>query len=312
MFRRLSLLTLATTLLVLPACEDPAPFSLSQKVSQLVVVGNFTRDLAVQVVVSKSQSILDEAPVEYVRDATVEIYQGDTYLETLELIDPKQAMEFPYYATTQLVPEANVLYTIRVSAPGYEPVTARSKIPDPTQILSAMASAFQLEDEPETNQWIASYQLSLSFEDPGEELNFYHISLFQQIFTFEIAEGDTLLTGQYMQPVMFDPKENSNIRVAHISGGLLLSDEAFDSKIINFDIPLRISLDKDRELLGKLFVDLRTVSEEYYRYFSALSRQGNSNGSPFSEPVILFDNIDGGQGIFAGYNSSLDSLNIRY
>ena len=63
--------------------------------------------------------------------------------------------------------------------------------------------------------------------------------------------------------------------------------------------------------MGKLFLELRSVTEEYYRYFAGLSRQKQSSDSPFSEPVIIYDNIDGGLGIFAGYNSSVDSLYLQ-
>ncbi|MCB0568243.1 MAG: DUF4249 domain-containing protein [Phaeodactylibacter sp.] len=312
MYRRLYLLICISFPLLFTACEEPAPLDLGQETPQLVVVSNFTQDRAVQVVVSKWQPILESRDIEYVLNATVEIYQGDTFLETLQLIDPKQASEFPYYATASLVPEANVDYTIKVSAPGYEPAMAKSRIPASTQILAAEVSGLQLEDEPEDSLFIMAYNLRLSFEGPGEGPNFYHINLIQQIFTYEAIEVDTLITGQYLLPIMFDPQDNTNFQVAHISGGLLLSDEAFGSKFVDFDVPLRITLKRGQEMLGKLFVDLRTVSEEYYRYFAALSRQRQSSGSPFSEPVILFDNIDGGQGIFAGYNSFRDSLNIQY
>lgn len=312
MFRRLYIFSWVLFLCLFTACEEPAPLRLNQNPAQLVVVCNFTPDRAVQAFVSKWQPILEETDVEYLRDATVEIFRGDTYLEALQLVDPKHASEIPYYTTVNLAPEANVEYTIKVSAPGYEPATAKSRIPAPTRILSAQASGFQMEDEPDNGLFIATYNLRLSFEDPGDEVNFYHISLLQQIITFQKVEGDTLITGQYLLPIMFDPQDNENFRVAHIGGGLLLSDEGFENKFIDFDIPLRIELKKNEEKLGKLFVDLRTVSEEYYRYFAALSRQRQASGSPFAEPVTLFDNIDGGQGIFAGYNSSRDSLSLQF
>jgi len=311
MSRQLIHFTVILMFLSIAACEQPSHFAPQKRNAQLVVLSNFTRDKAVQVFVSKSQSILDEEEQEYIFDATVELFEGDAYLETLELVEPKpNTSDVPYYTTRRLVPEINTVYTIQVEAPGCDPVTARSKIPASISLLSASVAGLAVDDS-QDEEFIASYMLNLSFEDPSEERNFYHISLYQQIKQYLLHEGDTVITNTYLRSLAFNPEENSNGRVAHISGGLLVEDNALNNgKVISFELPLSIRLKKGQELLGKLFVELRAVTEEYYLYFSALSRQKQTPDSPFSEPVILFDNIDGGLGIFAGYNSSIDSLYI--
>lgn len=315
MFQRLLIFSLLATALGFGACEAPATleFGGPSNQQQLVVVSNFTPNNAVQVVVSRLRPILEDDAVSYVMNAQVEIYQGDTFLEELELVEPKASNSIPFYSTTQLQPAVNVVYTIRVSAPGYETVTAMSKIPEPIRLRSAELDNYQLEELAEEGKWIVSYRLKISFEDPIDQRNFYHISLFQQILNIQWGEaGDTLITSAELRPIFFDPQANSKHQIAHIGGGLLLSDEAFDSALAQYDIPLRMELKQGEEMLGQLFIELRTVSEEYYRYFAALSRQRHSFQSPFSEPVILFDNIDGGQGVFAGYNTVRDSLIVQF
>ncbi len=314
MFRQRLFFGFFSLLLALAGCEQPAVFSPEKPKAQLVVVSNFTRDKAIQVFVSKSRSILDEVEGGYVLDATVEIYEGDIYLETLELTEPRPyTSEVPFYATRQLIPKVNTTYTIRVEAPGCEPAMAKSKIPASISLASASIADFALDDGKEPDAFSASYTLSLSFNDPSEEKNYYHLSLYQQIHRYQIYEGDTLITGAYLLSLKFNPQDNTNGRIAHINGGLLVEDNDLNNgKAISFELPLKIQLKKGEELLGKLFLELRAVTEEYYLYFSSLSRQKHSPDSPFSEPVILFDNIDGGLGIFAGYNSSLDSLSIAH
>ncbi len=312
MFRQLIHFAVILMFLSVTACEQPSYFAPQKGNAQLVVLSNFTRDKAVQVFVSKSQFILDEEEQEYIFDATVELFEGDIYLETLEFVEPKpNTGDAPYYTTRHLVPKVNTVYTIQVEAPGCDPVTAKSKIPASISLLSASVAGLAVDDSQNVEEFIASYLLNLSFEDPSEEKNFYHISLYQQIEQYLLHEGDTVVTNTYLPSLAFNPEENGNGRVAHISGGLLVEDNALNNgKVISFELPLSIRLKKGQELLGKLFVELRAVTEEYYLYFSALSRQKQSPDSPFSEPVILFDNIDGGLGIFAGYNSSIDSLYI--
>ncbi len=300
-------------LLAASGCQQPPSFSLETPDAKLVVVSNFTRDKAVQVFVSKSQSILEEEQQEYVLDATVEIYENDVYLETLELSGNTHNFNTPpYYTTNNLIPKVNTTYTIQVEASCCAPVTAKSRIPNSISFSSASVSDFMLEEGKDAEEFEVTYLVRLSFEDPSEEKNFYHISLFQQIHRYSLIEGDTVITSSYLKSLVFDPGYNANGRIAHINGGLLVEDNQMNNgKEIYFELPLNISLKKNEELLGKLFLELRAVTEEYYRYFSALSRQLQSSDSPFTEPVIIYDNIDGGLGVFAGYNSTLDSLHLQ-
>ena len=313
MSRQLLHFVFFSLLLAGSGCDQAPSLNLETTGAKLVVVSNFTRDKDIQVFVSRSQSILDEEREEYILDATVEIYEDDVYLETLELVDPRHQTEgVPYYTTRRLTPKVNTTYTVQVEASCCDPVTAKSRIPNPINFLSASVSDFALDENREEEDILVSYMVNLSFEDPSEEKNYYHISLFQQIHKYILQEGDTVITESYLRSLAFDPDFNDNGRVAHINGGLLVEDNLLnDGQVLSFELPLNIELKREEELLGKLFLELRSVTEEYYRYFAGLSRQKQSSDSPFSEPVIIYDNIDGGLGSFAGYNSSVDSLYLQ-
>jgi hypothetical protein len=49
-------------------------------------------------------------------------------------------------------------------------------------------------------------------------------------------------------------------------------------------------------------VSLIHASKEYYLYHSKVKASLNSEGNPFSENIQVYSNIDGGYGIFAGFN----------
>jgi len=51
-----------------------------------------------------------------------------------------------------------------------------------------------------------------------------------------------------------------------------------------------------------VFTSITTMSKEYLDYTNKLNLALNSFSGPFSEPVQMYTNIDGGLGIFAGYN----------
>jgi hypothetical protein len=306
---RYPLLFVLGSLFVL-SCDDGLDIDLENINAELVVVSNFTEKQEVQVLVSKSSSILLNQEPEYISEATVEIYEGETYLETLEFVEPKGVSStIPYYSSASFRPEVAVTYVIKVSAPGYEPVMAQSKIPTPIELSGVELESLEytLLDE---NQARVSYRLLIRFDDPVDELNYYHVRLVQEYDVFELDGAEKIITGKFREPIKFDRTINSNNVVAHVGGGILLNDVGFNGKTMNYPIPVELFFNPNTEEPGKLFIDLRSVSEEYYLYFDALSRQEEATTTPFNDPVHLFDNIEGGKGIFAGYNSSQDSLKV--
>ncbi|MEO0338437.1 MAG: DUF4249 family protein, partial [Bacteroidota bacterium] len=108
----------------------------------------------------------------------------------------------------------------------------------------------------------------------------------------------------------FNPANNDNFQVAHYEGGVLLEDTPFNGEIKTYTVPIDVEISPDSELPGKIIAELRTVSEEYFLFYSTVSRQVNAQELNFTEPVIIFNNIENGRGIFAGFSSSNRSIPI--
>lgn len=306
--RNLLLLLVSSSLFV--ACEK---FTLPEAPTELVVVSSFSADRNVRVFVSETRGILDNdgAITNYVTNAIVKLYEGDIYKQTLQLQEPKvEENEVPYYSSSLFTPRPNVLYTIRVSAPGHEEVTATSSVPVQIELQATQVqNVEQVLLEGGGSRF--NFDLRIDFTDPGSEVNFYHIQLTQEYEQYALFEADTVFLATYNRTIKLSSSDDSNNQIAHVNGGLLLNDEPFDGKIISYTVPVSIELGP-LEQLGQLFIDLRSVSEEYYRYFESLSKQqGHTSDSPFEDPIFLFDNVEGGKGVFAGYNSSHDTVSIQ-
>lgn len=309
MFRQVIFSISVFLIFVAASCERPLDLDIDEPESRLVVVSNFTNDKALEVIVSKTKSILSTAETEYILDAEVELYQGDMFLETLDLI-PAIGKLNPYYITNTFRPIVNEEYNILVTAPGFDRVMAKSRIPTSINIHSFNVFNLVSFNTPEGNV-LYSYNVLLGFDDPVEEENFYHLRFFQQIVNFVInEEGDTIPRGSYLQQIGFNASEDNNFLTAYFDGGVLFEDGPLNGKPISYSFPLQIQLEPRTEILGQIFVELRAVSEEYYLYHNSLSRQQSDPNLPFNEPVIVFNNIKNGQGIFAGYNSSIDSIPV--
>ena len=292
----------------LVACEEPIDLGIELSTAQLVVTSNFAPHESVKVRVAKTVSVLNADPQdELILDAEVTIYEGERLLADLQLVEP--LFGEPYYSAASFLPQTNRAYTLEVVAPGLPAVSATSSIPEPIYISKYEISTLGKTYDWESNLVDYSYEVQMDYEDPPLVRNYYHLNFYQQILEFVVTDGDTLITDStQLFPLEFSEANDDNFVYAAIIGGILLQDRPYPNGISFY---LRHRLNPRQQKLGQLIVELRTVSDEYYRFYNSVSRQQNSGaGGGLSQPVIEFNNVRNGRGIFAGYNKALDSLNL--
>lgn len=291
---------------LLHSCEEPLDLEdLPQFEPKLVVISNFAEGQAVIVSVAKSQLIGNVDPEEYIVNAEVDLYWEDTFLERLQLVIPKDPNYPPYYKSWENKPIAGVEYTIRVFVDGFRPVMAKSSVP-PSVKITAFNLAHVVAEPVHGGVYRRNhFSAIVDFDDPSTSKNYYHLNITQQINNFVVEGEDTLVTKSILQAVAFDPLDNQNGISAHLNGGLLFEDKPGKKAL---GISFAVDIDPRSQLLGKTYLELRTLSKEYYLYYTSLSRSEGSNPNPLNDPVIVYENIENGYGIFAGYSNSLDSL----
>lgn len=298
-------------LLFVAACERPVDLNLDEFEPQLAIVSNFALDQRVEVQVSKTQSPISTDNPEYVDNATVELYQATQLIERLTLI-PARNNNPPFYISQQFTPTSGIEYTLKVQAPNFKPVEAKSILPAPTPIRALSITNVNIKPGTKPIQSVYEYEVQITFDDPLKVKNYYHLNFYQQLFTYRLEGKDTILTEQVFLKQKFNSATDDNTMISYFDGGVLFEDKNFNGEPISFSFPLQVEIVPSRQLLGNMYAELRTVSPEYYLYHNSLSRQQTSPGGPFSEPVIIYNNIENGQGSFAGYSPALDSIAIRY
>lgn len=83
----------------------------------------------------------------------------------------------------------------------------------------------------------------------------------------------------------------------------MFEDALFNGEKLTLDISLNIfdySVNLSELVENKLIVRVFHLSREYYLYRKTVNAYHNSSGGLFSEPIQIFNNINGGIGIFAG------------
>ena len=295
----------------LTSCEKVVEFDFKDQ-EQLVVFSNFSNQNDLEVLVYTTRSRLSPTDsTRFLTDATVMVFSEGQLLELLELVpgNPEDKSP-PYYRSKSLVPQAGKIYSIKVSVPGYDPVTATNSIPESVPIQSVQFSNDMIKGLEEESYF--NFQVGVTIQDPAETVNFYHVIFHQELIPYVVTEtGDTIKGNVFFtKPDQLTLGENTPA-VKYFDGkSLLAKDETFNGKEMTFSVQGNYTFNPHQHLPGRFLVELRTVSEAYYYYHTTLTIQHEASENPLSPGVVVFDNIDNGVGIFAGYSSTFDFFNL--
>lgn len=274
--------------LFLGGCETVVDVDLPEEPSQIVVNSLFNPDTIWTAHISRSQGILEDGPLEFIDNATVEIWSNEARVARLQHVSQGIYKAYNQY------PQAGQTYEIRVSAPGYASVTARDSAPFP-MVLQRVEKKLIFDDV--YSNW-EEYECTLHFTDPPGVKNYYHLAMLgletwsggEYYFSYYFKSQDLLLAeGE----VNLDPKNGFSGEEAFFDD-VVFADRAY-ALTISFE---EYDFYRDTQIL----IILATVSEAYYKYHQSSITQRARDENPFAEPVMVYNNIQNGLGIFAGYS----------
>jgi hypothetical protein len=289
--------------LLFSACEREARIDLGAFETEIVVLANFSNADTLEVVVGKSQSVISQSSPKYVSDALVELYVDGFYTDQLSF-ESSPIPQIPgYYLSKKVVPEPGAHYRLVVEVPGFDPVEGACSMPFPVELDEGFTSALLETELIDAENALATIRIAVKVLDLPGVSNFYHLNFYQEGFDFQIDEdGDTLKTSFFSLPLVMESDDDQIPLIPYIeSRGVLFSDEALEKNRGELSFTSTFQYRHIDQLLDDLQIELRSVSPEYFNYHRSLARQYQASPDPFSEPVILYSNIEGGQGVFAGF-----------
>jgi Domain of unknown function (DUF4249) len=300
-------------LLFWSACEEAVELG-GDFEEKLAVICQFSPGEPFQVFVSKTKDPLSTDATVYINNAEVLLYRGAELYCTL-IFKEEPGLFPPYYSNELCTPEAGLAYTIRVKAPGFDQVFATDLIPASTTIDSFKSSNLEVQYEGDT---IASFRFNVNIVLGETETlpAYYLLDMNYERVPYQIVGLDTIVerTGEY-DALLVESLPGNPVVTKHFDqqmGGVLFTRQDAKPLSLQFRLatprPVLLTMD----LFDRVYGNLRTVSKDYYEYHLHLSRQQLQQDSFFLTPVILFNNIENGYGIFAGYQLTRDSLTIDY
>jgi hypothetical protein len=267
-------------LLLISACDLVVDIDVPFDKKQLVVNCYFNPDSVWKADISLNKHILDTLEHSRVENALVIIYENDLPIDTLS------HQKFGGYKSDSGKPLPGKTYRIQVAAKNYDPVSAHSYVPVPVLKTSLEASA-DLENDYKT-------KITVRFQDNGTEKNFYQI----KAYVHYLSLNRDLSIREGLSPIQFsidNPAEQAI--VGDWNEGVFFNDVLFNGN------EKELTLTTHYGTAG-FIAEVRSISEDLYRYETTRSLQQSIDGNPLAQPINVYSNIQNGFGIFAGYASS--------
>ncbi len=257
-------------------CELVVNIDLPETPPKLVVVSFISpQDTLLRVYVGESVPIFQRGnnvnnPPKIIANATVQMI-SDT--KSVTFIYKKEGY-YDIKATNFLI-EAGKTYKIEVSTPDGK--RAKSKCTIPAQQNTS------LQVKLENTQDSYTYAAQAAWKDEGTENNFYRLMGFGMAY---LGPSEPIY---YSDDVLMDWRGTDVGRQ-----GTSISIRPDFNKYGAGTIPFPDN--KEHYMLILLNTD-----EAYHKYITTRENAYYNDGNPFAEPIPVYTNIDGGLGIFAGY-----------
>ena len=265
-------------------CETELDMSSIQHTPKLVLNSFVNSDELFSAQVSSTIPINDTNPPKMIENAIVTVNDGST-TETLvyDLSVQKYLAKFK--------PSPGRIYTVRVEKNNFN--TAFGTLTIPNRVVSAKSTW-----KNKTGFDSLGFEtgtLTCFISDPSSERNYYEINLYR----FDDFTQEWLI----MPPTTTDPFLNENGIKTDI-GGILIDDRSFNGSAKQFDF---ITSYGSAGIQYKFLVEVRSLSDDYYRYLQSLASY-KAQGGIFSDPSPVYSNITNGRGICAGAAIQKDTI----
>ena len=187
-------------------------------------------------------------------------------------------------------------YRITASAPGFDPVHATTKIPFPSTIANLEIKDIKIEPS-QKHDFKSIVRYTLQFDiNHADENRYYHVLFYNQY------QGINEL-------LIIDPElSDDQPFLLHYNYGILIDrEDMVPGQPLVFQF---VDWVVENGGIERVYVELRSITEEYYRYHSTLARQLLVRQDPFAEPVTIYNNIQGGYGNFSGFTPDVSSSDL--
>ena len=310
------IILISVILITLFSCTKEFKIKVDDEV-KIVANSIFKQGEIIEVDILESLKTTGEIDIKELSTATVELYENGIFVENLGYSKLPSDVIGKFRST--LIPTTGNNYSIKINHPVLGKASSSNSIL-PTNVVVSSESAYW-STWGENNQTSVRYHFSFIIEDPTPD-DYYFLTISVPILKWdEMSETYEYFAEQYTQIASGDiPKA-----IPYVQNGFIFNDDLFNGS--NYKIsgtattyvnPFGDFLTNDvyaedlKKDTTKLNINLYHLSNEAYNYYSSHATQLKNENDIYSEPSLVYSNIEGGVGIFAGMNVTKTSVEIVY
>ncbi len=294
--------------MLLTSCEDVLVKTLELEdfefEKQLAISGALiSTDDEFALLISQNQAITDPFDQwEPAVEATAVLYSGDTEIGRPVLSENNpEGLNNLFLLDLENIELEPGNYRLEVDHPTLGTAVAESEIPEDIQIDNI---EFVEDFGIAPNFLSRSDAILVTFTDPPED-NYYSLKIeSDSIISDTFFYGMDTLVYEYEPFLGVDSGEPG---AQMIQDGILFTDDFFNGQehMITLYLAGLEFEEAPEKIIESLHVTWDVISRDKFEFDSSLQLYDNSQGfGPFTEPVTIFNNIEGGVGIFSGLNRS--------
>jgi len=297
------------------SCEEE--FILDQSVvdNRVVVNSIFNDEDVLSLTVTKNMKPQQNQKIIEFKNAKVSLYKNGTFVE--DMVYSKDSDDELGRFYSGITPIIGSTYKVEVETILAGKTISQSVLPQKVDIVSDSAIWVKWTTS-EDSMFSIRYYFEITINDPPEN-NYYFITAsvpvyqvdtinntrqFQALQYAEILSGDLPTHEIYLNNALLFKDITFNATSKKITGTATLSsypDPDF------YDGDKSFILDK-----SKLHIELHSLSADAYNFCSSYAKKIASQDDVYSEPTVIYSNIENGLGVFAGENITKRDVLIRY
>lgn len=308
------IITLLSLILLFSSCRKDIELPDSGTDRKTVVNCFFSKDSLWQIQITEDIPAVN-APFDFkaIDNAQIEVsYESDAPQNTFSFVENSNDLGF-YTLEDKVKGNAEEIVDISVQANG-RTVLASSVLPDCPVIEEFEFNLEITEDKRDRDFFpIVSYVGNLSLKMPTDISDRKYYGLRLSYLSDYLRENgssnliDTLLRKQ----IRVNSNTNDKVSVNYAFGNnIIFTNEIAENGEIDLSINLSNFLEIKGEIPNEVKLELFALSPEYYNFLTSYDAHLAAENDPFAVPVPVFNNIENGFGIFAGYCSIERILNF--